>query len=994
MLTVTKDGLYSGFRIIDIVELGEFDALGIYARHILSGAEVFHIYNNDFENLFAFTFATSSGDSSGVAHILEHSVLCGSRNYPVKDPFIILAQGSLQTYLNAWTFPDKTVYPASSVNEADYFNLMSVYGDAVFFPNLDEWIFRQEGHRLQFDKTGKLSVTGVVYNEMKGAYSDFDDYAQHWSLKSIMPDTVYAFDSGGNPDCISELTYKQFLNFHREKYVPANCKIFLAGNINTEKQLDFLNEKFLSKLPASKAATEITLAQRWKTPKTYFVEAPAGICSKASVFISWLCGKDVREDPAGIIELSALTEVLLGHDGSPLLRALIESHLGEDLASVCGLEAELREPVWTAGLRGVGAEIKPQVIEEFILNELQKLTKAGIPKEEIDSALLSLEFSNKEIKRAGGPWSLVLMRRSLRGWIHNCKPWETLLFESYFAQLKEKIAHDKNYFENLIEKSLLNNFHRALITVQPDDCFLAVQEKKRSEKLFQLEHTMSKKEIRIIDKKNKELLKIQNNPDSPKALHNIPHIRITDLSDSIDTVSRSVFEAAGVPVVSNKIWTNGISYCDFAFPLDVLDPEDYIYLPLFSHCVTSLGVPGMDYAEVSSLFAKTVGDFYAMPLIGSSVSPAYQFVETPAGLFDIIGRDWMLFRLKCLDEKFLPSVELALRVIKEANFFDIKRLRDLILELKNDIAASLAPHGNTYAITRSSMHINAAKAKSEIISGITQFNFIHKVAQLPVEEIASALSRIRDLFFSNTGMIVHITGETECENRTVIEKYAASFGSPGIRNSAAYDLRSFLKITGEKRETEIWTSPSLQIGFAAMSFKASSYTDKISVFEQALAHHLSTGPLWETIRMKYGAYGARAASDSIENSFTFSTYRDPAPDFSLKMFREILHKATRSSLSTGMLEKIIIGAYSQIKQPRTNAQKGNTDFVRFLYGITDEMREKRLKILLGIKTKDLKEAALALEKLNNEPKSVIITGTTDVKTTAGKRNTAYYELGI
>jgi Zn-dependent M16 (insulinase) family peptidase len=363
--------LDSGFNILDVVCLDEFKADGIYARHEKTNTEVFHIYNDDDENLFAYAFATAPEDSSGAAHIIEHSVLCGSKNYPLKDAFLVLAQGSLQTYLNAWTFPDKTVYPASSINEKDYFNLMSVYGDAVFRPNLELWTFMQEGHHLEYS-SGKLSISGVVYNEMKGVYSSIDQYTADWSLRSVLPDTIYALDSGGDPECIPDLTYEALKKFYAMRYSPANCRIFLAGNIPTEKQLSFLNEKFFAGVDISEIVIPpVKRAKSWDAPRTYTADVPAGSGEKASVFVSWLC--DIQNERYDMLPVVALTEILLGHDGAPLVRVLTESGLGEDIIPVCGLESEIKQPVFTAGLRGVaftddGLEKKAAEIEELIMN--------------------------------------------------------------------------------------------------------------------------------------------------------------------------------------------------------------------------------------------------------------------------------------------------------------------------------------------------------------------------------------------------------------------------------------------------------------------------------------------------------------------------------------------------------------------------------------------------------------------------------------------------
>ncbi|MDR3171267.1 MAG: insulinase family protein, partial [Treponema sp.] len=641
--------LDSGFEVLDIVDLGEFKAEGIWARHRKSGAEVFHVLNDDKENLFAFAFATAPEDSTGVAHILEHSVLCGSEHYPLKDAFLVLAQGSLQTFLNAWTFPDKTVYPASSINEHDYFNLMAVYADAVFRPLLSEWTFMQEGHRLEYSATeqgDRLSITGVVYNEMKGAYSSPDAYASLWSTKAVLPDTPYAFESGGDPEYIPDLTWEALRDFHRSRYSPANCRIFLAGDIPTEKQLAFLDEQVLSTLPGGRAAAHLPKAVRWTAPQSYQVPCPPGVERKVTVLLSWLCC-DIT-DAHEALALSAMTEILLGHDGSPLTRTLIESGLGEDLSPVTGLEGELRETVFTTGLRGCAPEVPSEEVEALILGELRRLAAEGIPPGEVEAALLSMEFANREIRRSGGPWSLVWLRRSLRGWLHGAKPWENLLFVPGFTELKRRLGANPRYFESLIQTYLLDNPHRALIRVEPEEGYLEKQEATLAKRLSQHEAGLSEAEKRVIQEKATELERIQEAGERPEALATIPHLSRKDLVPDIDIVPRELRDARGTPVLIHDLFTNGITYVDFAVPLDVLNPEDYPWLPLFSRVVVSLGLPGMDYGEVSSLLARTVGGFHAMLETGSPAPGAARTVATPSGILDIVGRDWLIYRLKAL----------------------------------------------------------------------------------------------------------------------------------------------------------------------------------------------------------------------------------------------------------------------------------------------------------------------------------------------------------
>ncbi|MDR1318133.1 MAG: insulinase family protein [Treponema sp.] len=990
--------LDSGFEILDLVELAEMEALGVWARRCGGGAEVFHVLNNDNENLFSFAFATAPEDDTGAAHILEHSVLCGSEHYPLKDAFLTLAQGSLQTFLNAWTFPDKTVYPASSVNEHDYFNLMAVYGDAVFRPLLSEWTFMQEGHRLEFaaekarkeEQPGGLRITGVVYNEMKGAYSSLDAWAGLWSVKAVMPGSPYAFESGGDPGHIPDLGREDLAEFHRRRYSPANCRIFLAGNIPTEKQLAFLDGKFFSSLEPGAAAPPIEKIKRWDAPKNFTVPCPAGGEKKSTAFLSWLCSDvlDSNETHA----LAALTEILLGHDGSPLTRALIESGLGEDIAPVSGLEGEIRETLFVAGLRGLKKGVSPRQVEDLILGELRRLADKGIPAEEIEAALLSMEFSHREIRRSGGPFSLVWMRRSLRGWLHGAKPWESLLFMPCMTELKNRLAADKHYFESLIKKYLLDNPHRALVALNPEKDFLEKQEAERAEALAEKERGLPEPERRAIIEKSAALERFQTEGDSPEALAAIPHLSRKDLSAEIEKIPRRIGDAGGIPVLNHELYTNGISYVDLAFPLDVLSPGDYLWLPFFSRAVVSVGLPGMDYGEVSSLLARTAGGFTAMLQNGSAASGAEEFIKASAGLPDIAGRDWIIYRLKALDEKAGASLDLALRLITEADFSDERRVRDLVLEMKNEIDSSLAPLGHSYALTRSNRFFTRARSVEELWGGLTQIEFAHRLAETGTAEIIGKLKTLRELIVRG-GLVANLTGNAralEAGLGMLAERFGG-FGPPRPGNPDTAGAGAFRGLSAglpagapqagpalpkelpgaplSAARGEVWASPSLQVGFAAMTLKAAPFDSPEQTAEIVLAHQLSTGALWEDIRMKGGAYGAFANPDSLEGCFSFSTYRDPDPLRSIGAFSSVLQSLAGEGSESGPgaedaredeLVKAIIGCYARETRPRTGAEKGITDFLRFLYGIEDAYRERKLKQLVTISQEEISAALKAL----------------------------------
>jgi Zn-dependent M16 (insulinase) family peptidase len=975
--------LDSGFEILEVADLAELNAPGIWARHRTGGVEVFHIYNDDPENLFAFGFATTPEDSSGAPHILEHSVLCGSERYPLKDAFLVLAQGSLQTFLNAMTFPDKTLYPASSVNEHDYFNLMAVYGDAVFKPLLSEWTFMQEGHRLEFASPesgngeglaleGRLQITGVVYNEMKGAYSAPDTYVNLWSVRAVMPDTPYALESGGDPEYIPDLSWEGLKQFHRSRYSPANCRVFLAGNIPTEKQLAFLNERFFAGLNRGSAAPPVPKAVRWTAPRSLRVPCPAGADEKTTVSLSWLCSDTTDSDET--LALSALTEILLGHDGSPLTRLLIESGLGEDLAPCTGLETDLRETVFCAGLMGVSVETGSETIEALILGELERLVREGIPKEEIEAALLSMEFANREIRRAGAPYSLVWLQRAFRGWLHGAKPWTSLLFVPRFTRLKERIAADSRFFESLIQKYLLDNPHRALVAVVPQKGYWEAKEAALTARLAEKEAAMSGDERRSIREKALELEEIQSRGDSLAALSTIPHLSRKDLSPDVERIPRELRAAAGSPVLVHDLFTNGITYADIAFPADILNGDDYLWLPLFARTVVSVGLPGMDYAEVSSLLARTVGDLHAALRNGSVIEGGSRTIPTPVGILDLAGRDWLMYRVKALDEKIVATLDLTWRLITEADFSDQRRIRDLVLEMKNDMDLALAPNGHTFASSRASQMFSRSRTVEELWSGLDQLRFAHTVADLDTAEISGKLTALRDRLRAG-GFIASLTGQGETLGKTLnhLERRWRDFGPPRPRNPAVLEEGAFAfsPETGPV-PAEVYSSPSLQVGFAALALPGAAFPRREHAAEAVLSHQLSTGALWEDIRMKGGAYGAFAYADGGEKVFGFSTYRDPVPFRSLGAFTAILRD--RAGLSSAgaaaslqdkaslqdALEKAIIGRYAKETPPRTAAEKGSIDFSRFLYGVDTCHREMKLRALIDISEEEVAGAARRL----------------------------------
>ncbi len=977
-----------GFIITEIIALDELRALGISARHLKTGAQVFHIYNDDPENLFAFAFTTPSRDSTGVAHIIEHSVLCGSKNYPLKDAFIVLAQGSLQTFLNAMTFPDKTIYPAASINRHDYFNLMGVYGDAVFRPLLAEWTFLQEGWRVEATEAGPALV-GVVYNEMKGAYSSMDSIAGDWVFRSLLRDTPYAFDSGGDPNEIPKLTWNEFKNYHSRHYVPANCRIFLCGDIPSVDQLAFLNERFLAELPAGEAVASPSKAKRWTAPRRQKAWYPGAMDAKATAIVAWLLGDST--DAVETLTLAALSEILLGHDGSPLARALVESGLGEDLAPASGLEGDLRETLFSVGLRGADAA-NAEKIEELVLDTLRRLAEEGIAKHDIDAALRSLDFANREIRRAGGPFSLSWLRRSLRGWLHGAKPYETLLFEPAMAELRRRVAETPRYFEGLVSR-LLEEKHRVLLTVESDPKLAAAQAAAEEKTAVRILSEASETERLHLAEAAAELARVQSEMDSKEALAAIPHLARSDLERKVEKVPRTWSELGSTPLIFHDLFTKGIIYLDFAWPIDALEAEDYLYLPLYARAAVGSGLGTLDYAEVSRRLACSAGGFYAVTQTSSPAPGAATAVASPSGILDLTGRDWLVYRLKALEDRLPDALDLTKALMLQADFSDHRRLRDIIMELRNDLDSALAPGGHAVAASWAGRHFSRARAVDELWGGISQLHFAHRVAEAPIEEVASRLEALRRRI-NSSGLIVNCTADEASLSRikpVLLDRFAEA-GAPRPRGRTGADEAALRRLCGPESTTEVLASPSLQIGFGSLAMEAAPYASPRQAAELVLAHYASTGKLWETVRMKGGAYGAFAYPDGLEPVFFMSTYRDPDPVRSLDLCRAALDEFSQSAIADEELEKAIIGAYGKETRPRAPSDKGFSDFMRILYGIEDEARLRKLEAIIDVSAEELKAAAEALTAAPG--KRVVLVGSADAEKAAKIYSVAAKKLPV
>ncbi len=977
-----------GFSVVSVTELADLKAEGIYLKHQGTGLEVFHLYADDEENLFSFSFMTPPSDSTGVAHILEHSVLCGSKNYPLKDPFLVLAKQSVKTFLNAMTFPDKTCYPASSMVEADYFNLMGVYGDAVFFPLLERWVFDQEGHRFEFSADGACSIQGVVFNEMKGNYSSFDNFAGDWSLRSILRGTVYDHDSGGDPSCIPDLTYEAFKDFHGRHYNPGNCKLFLYGNIPTARQLAFVEDRFLSRFSGDAAMAcpdPIAPLKPVDDPIEMRIPAPAAAGqneSAVTVLVNWLLPP--ASDTVALMEATLVSELLLGHDGSPLSRALLESGLGEDIAPCSGLETEVRNLCFCAGLRGV-QDGKEREVATLILDTIRAAADRGFDPEEIETAVRSIDFSNREIRRSSSPFSLALMRRSLRSWIHGEGPVAGLLQISAFEEVKRRLSSDKRYVSSLLSRWLVDNGHRSLVTVFPDAEYETRIEQSSRSRVDRFVSSLDESARAQFLASQERFFAFQAKPDDEGLLSLIPHLARSDLPLAPAPIPTKADRVGSMPVMTHEETTNGISYLDVAVPVDVLAPSDYPLLPFYASSLLAVGCAGMDWATASAKSASLTGSLGSLLYTSSAVSGRER-----DSLFDAIslGRDYLILRVKMLEELSSEAVSLLFDFLETPDFTDSKRLGDILSEYRNDLDSSLAPAGNQYAVSRASASFTRSKAVDELWNGVSQIAFVRDLsrrfdAKGGRAELSAQLERVHARILE-AGMVCNVTGTAEGIAR-VLEALSRRAGMrlpPAPPSPQSLDHASFLSLIEGAHagpSLSLLTAPSLQVGFAAACLSASAYGTREHAAETVFGHWLSNGSLWEKIRTSGGAYGAFSYPDSLESTFVLATYRDPSPASSLERFREALEEAAKDGIDQATLDRNVTGSYSREIQPRSPSDRGFTAFIRLLYGIREEDRRAKLSYLVDMGASDLQRCANRLLGSWDSASQAVLAGKKAVK---------------
>ena len=933
----------------------ELNSLALVFEHEKSGAEVLALENDDDNKVFSATFRTPPKNDRGVAHILEHSVLCGSKKYPVKEPFMEMVKGSLQTFLNAMTYPDKTMYPVASRNAKDFGNLMSVYLDAVFYPNITEEIFMQEGwhHEMESPDQG-IVYKGVVYNEMKGVFSSPESILDRYLDHSLFPDSPYGFESGGDPKDIPDLTYQEFKEFHEKNYHPSNCRLFFYGDGDTQEHLQFLNDEYLQNFDQIEVDTAIPLQKTFTSSKREVIHYPVsdGESLEKKTFVSLGMKLGLSTDHEHCMGMSILSYLLLGTSASPLRKALMDSELGSEIIGG-GFDDHRAETMFAVGLKGTEEENEAKIID-LIFSTLNGLVDKGIEEDMILSAVNSIDFKLREANFGGFAKGIVYNIQALGSWLYDADPLIHLRYDEVMQRIK---SESKNrYFEKLIEQNLLNNPHQSILIAKPKPGLAAEQEAEMMEKLDQLKNSLKDDEKQDLVKKTHALQESQMTPDSPEALATLPMLDLSDINRESEAFPLDIKRESSPRILFHDLFTNNIAYTQIGFNTQALPLDLIQYLPLLGRLILGMGTNKRNYVEMSQRIGIHTGGIRS-----------WNYSSTRMGKRDQI-ISYQFFSGKGLMEKLDDLFDIYKELFGELNFSNHKRLVEIIRSTKADMEDSIVPHGNQYVLSRVKSYHSKLGRYDELTDGITYYRFLQdllKRVEKDPAEVAEKFLATANILFSRDNVLVNLTGE---------EKHYPQFEK---QISALMDIIPDNKSTpqdlqlnsGQENEGFLTASTVQYVGKGANLYDMGfEYTGKFDVLKSLL----STSFLWDRVRVHGGAYGSSSSFDYYSGDFTFVSYRDPNLQETLNVYDETADYLNQLELSEAELTKLIIGCVGHLDPPYTPDRKGTISMIENLTGRDHSQKQKHRDELLSTQVADLKGFAPLFQEIKENGKVCVL----------------------
>lgn len=955
------------YEILDEHRVEDVQSDGFILRHKKSGARIAILSNNDDNKVFYIGFRTPPEDETGVPHIIEHTTLCGSKKFPVKDPFIELAKGSLNTFLNAMTYPDKTVYPVASCNDQDFKNLMDVYLDAVFNPNITKYeeIFKQEG--WHYELTGKddeLKINGVVYNEMKGAYSSPDEVLSSQIYRSLFPDNTYSKDSGGNPEYIPKLTYEAYLDFYHKYYHPSNSYIYLYGDMDVVERLEWLDKEYLSLYDYKKVNSEINKQPAFDEIKN--VEAQYSITmddtQENKTYLSYNRVVGDTLDEMLYQAFDVLDYALVSSPGAPVKQALIDAGIGDDVYG--SYDAGILQPVFSFVAKNANAS-QADEFESIIENTLKEVVKTGINKEALLAGINSSEFKFREADFGQFPKGLLFGLNCLDSWMFDdMKPFIHLECLGTFAKLRKAV--DTDYFEKLIQEYLLDNTHGSSVTVKPKRGLGNEREEALAKELSDYKASLSDEEIKKLIEDTEHLKKYQEEPSSDEDLRKLPMLTRADMKKNAMPFSNIEDELLDVKVVRHDIESNGIDYISFLFDAGDFAQSELGYLGFFTNALGLVSTEKYSYTDLANATNIYTGGIST----GTASHP------------DIKDRNNFVFKfevkLKVLEKNLDKALELMEQMLLRSDFTDTKRLGELVAQIKARLQANLSSSGHLVAAMRSMSSFSRYALYQDELKGVAFYRSICRIEKELLESpksVSDKLAAIAKKLFARNRMLISFTGNNEAYGnaKPSLEKVIAGFNK--------------MSAVGNQAEVHFNTSKEAFIDASQIQYVAKTgdficegyeYTGALRLLRIILSYDY----LWINVRVKGGAYGCMNTFLRSGESY-FVSYRDPNLSDTLDVYDRIPEYIKRFSPDERDMTKYIIGTFSALDTPMNPEAKGSRSLSAYLEGITYEQIQKERNEILNAQPEDIRRLADLVEAVLKKDSICVIGNENMIKESAG-----------
>lgn len=948
------------YELIKEEDLHGVHAKGYLLRHIKSGARVLLMENDDDNKVFNIGFRTPPANSTGVPHILEHSVLCGSKNFPAKDPFVELVKGSLNTFLNAMTYPDKTVYPVASCNDKDFQNLMHVYMDAVFYPNIyeHEEIFRQEGWSYKLDsKDDKLILSGVVYNEMKGAFSSPEGVLDRVVLNTIYPDTSYANESGGDPEVIPELSYQEFLDFHSKYYHPSNSYIYLYGNMDMEEKLQWMDREYLSHFDKITVDSEIKLQAPFDAMKE--VAIPYSISSEEDeenqTYLSYNKSVGTSLDRELYLAFQVLDYALLSAPGAPLKKALTDAGIGDDILG--SYDNGIYQPIFSVIAKNANTDQKDEFVE-IIEKVLSNIVKKGVDKKAIQAGINYLEFRYREADFGNYPKGLMYGLQIMDSWLYDEeKPFIHLEALETFEFLKNMVG--TSYYEELIKKYILDNTHGAIVLVEPEKGRTARMDAELDEKLQAYKASLSEKQVEELVERTKALEAYQSAPEDPKALEKIPVLEREDISKEIAPIQNREISVSGVPVLLHEVETNGIGYVTLLFDFSKVGEDLLPYVGILQAVLGIIDTEHYDYGELfNEINLKTGG-------IGTSL-------ELYNDISDVKNKNFKTtfeVKAKALYSQLPTAFQMMGEILTASKLQDEKRLLEILMMLKSRLLMKFTSAGHSTAALRAMSYSSPSARLKDMTGGIEFYQLIKDLTDNFEEKKADLILKLQTLtkiIFRVDNFMISYTAPTEASEK--LGEYVE------ILKQVLYKEKPEekpLKLICQKKNEGFKTASKVQYVARVGNFLdyGADYHGALNILKVILSYDY----LWQNVRVKGGAYGCMSNFSRTGEAY-FVSYRDPNLKQTMEIYEGVVDYLKNFEVNDRDMTKYIIGTISNIDQPMTPSTKGDRSLSLYMSHVTEDMIKTERSQILNATKEDIRALAKVAEAMLKPGQICVIGG--------------------